>query len=67
MQKLTIQLSDDVVEACEHLVNKTTFDTVEEYVEFVVEETVSVDQSGTDSDDSASKQADQLRALGYLD
>ena len=64
----SISLPEDLYKACEARVASTTFESVDEYVAFVLREVVEEQAIvGESCDDSADVPDDQLEALGYLD
>lgn len=65
----TVTVPPDLYERCEQQTEDTTFESVDEYVEFVLSEVLEPTETATDADGTASHDAteEQLEALGYLD
>jgi len=64
----TVTLTPEVYEACEQAIDGTAFTSVDEYVQFVLGETIT--DPGEESGRTTERPADtkeQLQALGYLD
>ncbi|WP_208628471.1 hypothetical protein [Halomicrobium sp. IBSBa] len=66
MPAVTIELSDDVYSYCRETVDRTEFETVEEYAAFVLEQVV---EAGDDEERSTAAPdrdiEEQLESLGY--
>jgi len=63
-----VTLTPELYAACEQAIDGTTFDSVDEYVQFVLGEVVADPEEGTETTaDRPEGTEDQLEALGYLD
>lgn len=63
----TVSVPADLYEQCEKNIDGTTFESVDQYVQFVLSEVIthSDQRNAETSDDDISEE--QLEALGYLD
>jgi len=63
-----VTLTPDLYAACEQAIDGTTFDSVDEYAQFVLQEAVAdpSEETGETADRPAGTE-EQLEALGYLD
>lgn len=68
--KVTLDIPTETMERLERRVDDSEFETVEEYLGFVVQEVVTPRpeiESIDDEDDRESEVRDQLKSLGYLE
>ena len=66
MAKVKIEIGEEIYRKIKDIVEKTEeFSSVEEYVEFVLEEVLKEDEDEINEDDEK-KVKDRLRNLGYL-
>lgn len=67
----TVELPDRVVERVERRLQRTEWDTPEEYITYVMEEVLYQVEQETDEDDidevNEEEVKDRLKSLGYLD
>jgi Arc/MetJ-type ribon-helix-helix transcriptional regulator len=65
----TVTVPPEIYEQCEQQIKGTTFESVDEYVEFVLSEVLDPTKAVADADTTGSHGAteEQLEALGYLD
>lgn len=65
----TVTVPADIYEQCERNVEETTFESADEYVQFILSEVVYPEETATEVDGTAGSEATagQLEALGYLD
>lgn len=71
-EQTDVSLSDDVIRRVEQRVSRTEFESVSEYIEFVLEEALYHVEAEADTDDATeqvdeSEVRDRLKSLGYLD
>lgn len=70
-QARTVELPERIVDRVEDRLPRTEFDTVEEYVTFVMEEVLYRVEEETDDEDAPDvdeeEVRDRLKSLGYLD
>lgn len=64
----TVSLPDDLYEQCNRTISGTEFESVDEYVQFVLSEVLAADV-GASPNNAARPDVDEdhLEALGYLD
>ena len=64
-----VTVPPELYEQCEQQIEGTTFESVDEYVEFVLAEVLAPAPAMTDAEGTVSHDGteDQLEALGYLD
>lgn len=60
-----VALSEQLTEQCERRIQGTEFDSVEEYVQFIVREVVEGDDREGVSEDATDELERRLEALGY--
>jgi len=60
-----VPLSEQLTEQCERRIQGTEFDSVEEYVQFIVREVVEGDDREGVSEDATDELKRRLEALGY--
>lgn len=67
MSELRLDLPEQIVNQCEEIVEETEFDSVEEYLKFIIMEVAKTSEDGiSDSEDVDQRDMDeQLEALGY--
>jgi Arc/MetJ-type ribon-helix-helix transcriptional regulator len=63
----TVELSTDTYTRVESRVERSEFDDVSEYVEFVLDSLLDELEGGSDSSDDDEEVRDRLRELGYLE
>ena len=65
-----LDLGEEIVSRVERRLSRTEFDTVEEYVTYVLEEVLSQVEADTEDEDfqavDEAQVKDRLRSLGYL-
>jgi len=61
----TVTVTDDIYTDCERIVEETTFDSVNEYVQFVLRQVVTADDASND-DRQSTVDEEHLESLGYL-
>lgn len=66
---LMLTVPADIYEQCERNVEGTTFESVDEYVHFIISEVVTHEETATEADGTTGSEAtaEQLEALGYLE
>jgi Arc/MetJ-type ribon-helix-helix transcriptional regulator len=64
----TVALSPELYEQCEQRIEQMDFNSVDEYVQFILSEVVK-SQEGVKDDETVTRNVteEQLKALGYLD
>lgn len=63
----TVTIADHLYERAEQRIAKTNFESVDDYVEFVLEEVLAGDTDDGAYDDNDEDIQARLRSLGYLD
>lgn len=63
----TVTVADHLYERAEQRIAKTNFESVDDYVEFVLEEVLAGDVDDAAYDDNDDDVQARLRSLGYLD
>jgi hypothetical protein len=65
-EKVDIPIDAGLYEACEERIARTEFDSTSEYLEYILEEVISIN---SDENESTSSEVDEghLKALGYLE
>lgn len=65
--ELSLQVSEEYIDQCEKIVKRTDFESVESYIEFIVEEVVSESDLPTEEQQEVNEETSaQLESLGYL-
>lgn len=65
MSEITLSLSEQTISSCEKRITNTEFESIEEYIEYIVSETVQDDPRENLYSNKSINQ-DQLESLGYL-
>lgn len=64
----TVSVSATMYEQCEQIIEGTNFESVDQYVQFVLSEVLEPDETGPgDTNDNSAVDEGHLEALGYLD
>ena len=64
----TVSVPDDLYKQCHRNISGTEFESVDEYIQFVLSEVVKADtDAAVDASADREVDEDQLEALGYLD
>lgn len=67
MAEISLEVSQECMDRCEAMVERTDFDSVESYLVFMIEEAVSSsDLSIEEVQEVDEEVSDQLESLGYL-
>lgn len=68
MSKITLELKDEILSKCENEVEATEFDSINEYLSFIIEQVVCCrgEKHLSDQNKLNNDYVDQLESLGYL-
>ncbi len=63
-----VSVPAELYKQCERNIENTSFESVDQYIQFILSEVVKTESSsGIKTDEDYNVDEDQLRALGYLD
>lgn len=67
MTEFVIEISQEHTEHCERVVEQTEFETIEEYIRYILDEIMeNTNESSRSDHDRDRNVSDQLESLGYL-
>lgn len=65
MTENTVKISQKHIDHCKRVVNKTEFETTDEYIRYVLDELVNTSEFSQSDRDVSRNVSDQLESLGY--
>ena len=65
MSELKLQLPDETIEICQKRIDGTDFDSIHEYLSFIITEVVERD-TNQQAESKISVDEEQLKSLGYI-